>query len=428
MEKNSNYPLKTVLLTFILGGILVIVSSWNFEGEFSESFVVRVTNQMKRNRSNVMVFIPSEKIKAIRSDFNSKAFIVADGETELASQFNKTDKEFNGIVVVIDNLKAGASKDLTIQYNKSGEISRQYPKKTQAELSSKVNGEWKGREYIGGEFKNIDYLRVPKEHKDHSWFLRYEGPGWESDKVGYRFYLDQRNATDVFGKKVSEPVLQKVGLDGFDSYHEMQPWGMDVMKTGKALGVGSLGMWVNNAATRVEFTDSVISKIDENGNVFSSILTKYYGWKAGNEMLDVSSRLSIHAGTRLTNNQFDFSKDSENLCTGIVKDVKGKLFTKQGDDKSWGYIASYGPQSLNKDNLGVAVLFAPKNFSGFTSDEFSQVVKLKSLDHKLQYYFLGAWEGEPGGIKTEAEFLDYLNDVANQLAQPVTVQILKSKK
>ena len=36
-------------------------------------------------------------------------------------------------------------------------------------------------------------------------FQRYQtdGPSWENDKVGFRHYLDGRNAKDVFGKKVA---------------------------------------------------------------------------------------------------------------------------------------------------------------------------------------------------------------------------------
>ena len=187
-----------------------------------------------------------------------------------------------------------------IRFHPSATIPREYKKLTQAELSYKTGGEWKNREYLGGAFKNVEYLRVPPEHKDHSWFIRYEGPGWESDKVGYRFYLDQRNATDVFGKKTSEPVLQQVGLEDFETYHHMQPWGMDVMKVGSSLGIGSIGAIVNGSAIRVEKTDSVTCRIPENGNVYSSILTQYYGWKIGSKKHDVQSHISIHAGTRLT--------------------------------------------------------------------------------------------------------------------------------
>ena len=100
--------------------------------------------------------------------------------------------------------------------------------KTYAELSIKEGGHWEGREYIDGTFKNVTELKVPAEHTDHSWFIRYEGPGWESSKVGYRMYLDWRNAIDIFGKVTDTMVLSKVGLDGFDSYHEKQSWGQDI--------------------------------------------------------------------------------------------------------------------------------------------------------------------------------------------------------
>ena len=97
-------------------------------------------------------------------------------------------------------------------------------KRTLAEISHKVNGNWEENKYIGGEWQNVSILKVPQEHTDHSEYIRYEGPGWESDKVGYRFYLDWRNAVDIFGKKTNDMVLQEVGLDGFSSYHEPADW------------------------------------------------------------------------------------------------------------------------------------------------------------------------------------------------------------
>ncbi|MBX2971109.1 MAG: DUF4861 domain-containing protein [Cyclobacteriaceae bacterium] len=405
--------------------LIVLLLFWSCssnekQGEFAESIQVMVTNPAAFDRSEVLVFIPQEKLAP---DFNPKAFVVLNGETEISSQFNHHDSDFKGIVVVLDQLKANEARELTVQYNKEGEVMRKYPKRTQAELSHKVGGEWKEREYIGGEFKNVDYLRVPPEHKDHSWFIRYEGPGWESDKVGYRFYLDQRNAVDVFGKTTSEPSLQKAGLDGFDSYHEMQEWGMDVLKVAKSLGVGSIGYFNGTNAVRVEVTDSVECKIVENGNLFSSVRTNYYGWNTGNAKTDVSSRLSIHAGTRLTLNKLDLSAEVDNICSGLINDAKGKLFTKAPTGQQFGYIATYGKQSLNDDNLGIAVLFSNSDFIEFTQDQFSHIVKLKPAGGKLAYYFLAAWEGEPGGIKTEEEFLTYLDQVTKELANPVQVEI-----
>ncbi len=98
-------------------------------------------------------------------------------------------------------------------------------------------------EYQGGEFKPVGKLLVDEKHTDHSFDIQFEGPGWESDKIGYRIYLDWRNAIDIFGKKTDAMVLHNVGLDGFDSYHEMQDWGVDILKVGSALGIGTLAFW-----------------------------------------------------------------------------------------------------------------------------------------------------------------------------------------
>jgi Domain of unknown function (DUF4861) len=412
--------MKYIIYIFFVAVVMASCKSPE-EKEFPESFTVTVKNPSDVDRSDVMIHLASDRTN---SNFNPAAFIVLDGLIEIPSQYNKSDQDFSGIVLVLDNLKANEFKTLTVRYKMEGESKRTYSKRTQAELSHKVGGEWKDREYIGGEFKNVDFLRVPSEHKDHSWFIRYEGPGWESDKVGYRFYLDQRNAVDVFGKKVPEPVLQKAGLDGFDSYHELQAWGMDVLKVAKSLGVGSIG-YLDTATVRVEVTDSVTCRIVENGDVYSSILTNYYGWNTGKVKTDLFSRLTIHAGSRLTHNLINATTELDNLCTGLIKDSKAKLFSKEADEKNYGYLATYGKQSLNNDNLGIAVLFSHTDFIEFTKDANSHIVKLKPTQGKLDYYFVAAWEGEPGVIKTEEEFITYLDKVAAELANPVQVSIIE---
>lgn len=92
-----------------------------------------------------------------------------------------------------------------------------------AELSVKEGGKWEGNQYIGGTFKNVQELTLPEAHTDHSSYIRYEGIGLENNQVGYRLYLDWRNATDIFGKKVTGLVLPEVGQDGFESYHHDAP-------------------------------------------------------------------------------------------------------------------------------------------------------------------------------------------------------------
>lgn len=425
--------LQTGIVLFLLLILGTRTVAQNLKKEFPKAFTVTVNNPLDQQRKDVMVFLPEEEIKKHSPSFNAKAFVVLDGNNEVASQYNLKDEKQKGIIVMLDQLDSNASKSITIRYNQKGEATRSYPKRTQAELSHKVGGHFENRKYIGGTgFQNVDSLRVPDEVTDHSYYIRYEGPGWESDKVGYRFYLDWRNGTDVFGKTTNEMVLQQVGQDGYDSYHNLQPWGMDVLKVGKALGVGTLALFDNGAANRVAETDSMICVITENGNVYSSIRTNYYGWQVAGLTMDVNSNLSIHAGSRLTHHQVKVTGGHpQNLSTGLIKDKAAKVFTEQGNSEQWGYLASYGKQSLNGegDNLGIAVLFRPQDYQEFTEDQFSNVVKLTpSASGELEYYFLAAWELEPEGIKTEEQFLNYLSNKARELAHPVQVSFASKSR
>ncbi len=150
-------------------------------------------------------------------------------------------------------------------------------KQTQAEISIKEGGEWKGKEYIGGTFKNVDRVLPPPQYTDHSYWIRYEGPGIESDKVAYRVYLDWRNGFDIFGKKVNDVVLQNVGQDGYDSYHTNADWGVDVLKVGKSLGMGGFGFWNGKSVDLVSQVDTREAIITNNGDLFSSFKINYNG-------------------------------------------------------------------------------------------------------------------------------------------------------
>ena len=414
---------QLVYLCFMAAFVLILFPEKGFsqdgDEQYSLSFKLTVSNPLDMARKDALIFIPEGKILKGNKDFNPDAFIVTVNEVEVPSQYNQKDSDYAGIVLVMD-FKAKESFDLAVKYKKKGKVSHQYTKRTQAEISHKINGSFKDKKYIGGEFANIDSLRVPDEHTDHSNYIRYEGPGWESDKVGYRFYMDWRNAVDVFGKKTNEMVLQDVGQDGFSSYHEIAPWGMDVMKVGESLGIGSIAYFEDGKARRVDEVDSIIVKITENGPVFSSITTQYFGWDVAGG-LDLESHISIHAGSRLTHQQVHFMDGSANLCTGIGKDKKAEVFNKKGDKNSWGYLATYGTQSLNNDKLGVAIFFAPQDFIEFTEDEHSHIVRIKENNNAVEYYYAAAWELEPEGIKDEAAFIAYVNKTAKELSQPVTV-------
>jgi hypothetical protein len=418
-------------MTLPLFYLIVVASLWgcsatdqtsaNLEKAYPETLTFSVKNTAIHARKDAAVVFETTKINAKSPDFNDKAFVILSEGKELASQANDFDGDGNADqIVCVADFAPNETKALTMRYAKSGVLPREYPKRTQAELSHKVGGKFVNRKYEGGAFQNVQYLRVPPEHTDHSFYIRYEGPGWESDKIGYRFYLDWRNATDIFGKKTPDMVLQNVGQDGFDSYHEMADWGMDILKVGESLGIGSLAMWRDGKANRVSQTDSVTCAIVANGAVQSQIQTKYFGWKVGAGSYDVVSDLSITAGSRLTKHAIAISGNPENLCTGIVKLDSTKLLSSPETSEGWAYLATYGKQSLANDHLGMAVLYRKNDLIEVSEDQFSHAVVLKPANGRLTYYFLGAWEQEANGIKTAEAFAAYLQQAAAELNSPLT--------
>ncbi|WP_125723069.1 DUF4861 family protein [Flavobacterium ustbae] len=281
--------------------------------------------------------------------------------------------------------------------------------KTYAEISAKTDGKWEGRKYKGGTvFKNVDRLKLAPEHTDHSFDIRYEGPGWENNRIGYRLYLDWRNAIDIFGKKTSENILPLVGQDGFDSYHNMSDWGADILKAGKGIGIGSIDRYLNNEKLHFREVDSTIATVS-NKSKESVVKVNYYGWKTASDKIDFISELTIKPDQLYTQHTIKASQAIQGICTGIVKQKTAELLKKESKNKKWAYLATYGEQSLVPDKLGMAIFYEISTIENIADTNLDYLLVFKPTTKAVTFYLLGAWEQEVNGIKTKEEFAKYLD-------------------
>jgi Domain of unknown function (DUF4861) len=406
-----------ITLFVIISAIMILCTfSGCISGDRS-GIRIEVTNNSTVAIKDAVIRINEPMILQKINSMSGKHIIVKSDTicpVQLITKKNKTTE-----LLFLCDLGPAETKEFII--SKSGQETA-FKQRTQAELSIKAGGQWKGRIYEGGKFKNVTSLRVPDEHTDHSFYIRYEGPGWESDKIGYRFYLDWRNAIDIFGKKVDTLVLQNVGQDGFESYHEISPWGVDVLKVGESLGIGTIGYWTGKKAERVALTDSVFCEINYSGIIESKITTTYYGWKVGNYQTTLISKLSIQAGSRMTRHDLETSIGMDNLCTGIVKLPDTEYIVPESAEGQWTWMATYGKQSLQNDSLGMAIIYRTKDLITLTEDEDDHVIVLQPSENKVTYYLLAAWEQEPGGIKSKHQFVEYLNKQVEVLNKGVVVK------
>ncbi len=396
----------------IIGFILTACAS-------EKQLEIPLKNPLAIQRVDEQVMFSVTDLMKKDSQFDLINFSLWDDKKEIAYQIEELS---NGekIILSVMNFEPNEQKIISVKYGEGVQASEFTPR-TYAELAMKPGNVFYDKRYRGDRFENVTNIKVPDNHTDHNALFKYEGPGWESEIIGYRFYIDWRNATDIFGKKISGLVLKNVGVTDTvaadDSYHSMQDWGMDIFKVGNTLGIGSIGMMNEGKVYRVEERDSVFCKIF-NGNVFSSVETKYTGWKVGDKKYNLVSTLSISAGSRFTKNEMVVEENPDNLATGLAK-YAGCNFTIGKSEQGWNYISLWGKQTLNDDNLGIAILYPVASLKEITEDEINHIVVLEPKDGKVKYFFGAAWEKEPNAIKTETEFLKMLDETINKLNNPI---------
>lgn len=379
---------------------------------------ITVENPSDREIQNYTVEIPVEDLSL---PFGNYIVVTEEGKElplEVIADLSGRQKA----IFPLDRLGGREKRVFTIRMGTADE----YPKRTYAELAHKIGGQFEGNRYEGGfSWVKPNRLTVDGSFRDHAYYIKYEGPGWESDRVGFRFYLDQRNGIDVFGKKTPGIVLPFVGVDGYDRYHEMADWGMDNMKVGPALGIGSIAVWDGEKAVRVEERDSVTCFIPADGKIRSQVNTTYYGWNANGTKFNLESLISIDAGSRASRMELQADKTIDNLATGIIKSKDAVMVLPREEDKKgeWSYIATFGKQSLNNDNMGLAIFYRVGQLKSITEDKVNHVVVLTPQDGKVEYYFMPTWELDWMPVKTEADFRECLDEMMNKLNQPILVEV-----
>jgi len=392
--------------------IALIIFSLLFLNTYAQKRVVlAVKNPTAENFKGIVVGITDQE-KLAQINKMGAVFEVKSGNKSVPFQLVNNQKN-NELLVQID---FKGSETVQLRISKTNKVVPQ-KKLTQAVLSVRKDGEWIWNEngysghpqyeYSGGEWTDVTEYYVPAKHTDHSWDIRFEGPGWESDKVGYRLYMDWRNANDIFGKRTNQLVLQHVGLDGFMSYHKMCDWGSDILGVGQSLGIGSIGHWNDTIAERVSVTDSINCRISYSGDLESKLKNEYNGWKNSQGKYNLISTLSIRAGSYLTRCDVSISDYIDNLCTGLVA-VKGTELM-QGEMGDWCFLATFGLQSGLNDHLGMSVFFRKSDLLKVTKDRYSNVVVLQPKNKNLTYYFGAVWEQSSLHIQNKIDFERYLN-------------------
>ncbi len=273
-----------------------------------------------------------------------------------------------------------------------------------------------------------------------------DGPSWENDKVGFRHYFDGRNAKDLFGKKIADISPEDVGISQSggveDNYHEMKPWGRDILPVGKSVGLGGVGLISGDSLLRLGCLSGdtltnvaqSIFNIEVEGPVHSAFTLDYSGWTPmEGKSLSVKENVEIWPGIYAYQNTVELSGlTDESLVIGLVKTVTEKPLTEVQIDDDWMIIFTHDAQGYNGEwIIGMGLILPKYAYEGWgeaplTADITNTYYAKMSVSNNepLTYYAVAGWELAPDkGFDDPKVFQDYIENLAKQLAVALEVSV-----
>lgn len=412
---------RQLTLPFIITSLCAGITGCN-QAQHARSNIIELNavNPLSTDVANAPIKISLQQLTASNSQVNEQ-WVLTQGNSTISQQWIDTDADGKvDHLLAITDFNANESKALILSSNKV-KVAKDTAQRVNVELAIKQNAELVDGIYQGGEFNSIDKVIVPSEHKVGDQLYRFEGLGWESELVGYRLYLDHRNTADIFGKKQTDMVLARVGESG-SNYHKPADWGMDILKVGPSLGMGSIGYIEEGKAQRISSARVIDATISQDGPIHAIAQVRHLGANYQQTPFHLTSQYSINAGSRLTWHQASIEGASLPLVAGIVKHQNTELLSSN-TNKPWAYIASYGPQSEAKDALGMVMFYQTSEVQKAAEDDFNYLIVFKNKLQKVNYAFAAVWQQDSSGLTSKSQFEQWLNHELDKLNNPIEIRV-----
>ncbi len=392
-------------------------------------------NSLNSDRNDEVIVISREQIAAV-ADLKEGYLPVFKTEDDqyIPSQADDLDRDGNwDEVVILLDFKAGETLAVAVDQV----LADNYPefeKRTNLRLGIKQDD---------GSFKEVNHYEALPCDNGFEIIAQAESVSWENDKMGFRVYFDCRNVKDLFGKLKPEMIVDKVQTSELGSYHDLADWGMDVLHCGSSLGSGGLALLKNDSLYRLGSTPVYEYQKIAEGPVRSVFELRYEGWAVDGDNLQAVERISVYPGKYWFQSDVTVTgcPEGSQIVTGIVTSMlKREPF--QFDAAGYKCIGTHDVQSLNNDELGMAVLVPAseagkigrssdtnffqlgyktveeKNFSNIISETYYIGQKCQS-GAPAQHYFFAVWGLEKDQWKTEDGFRKYISEEAEKLSSPI---------
>ncbi len=399
---------------------------------------IELQNTSAVNLTDKAISISKDQLPGSEEALKFPLITSAAGDT-LASQLNDLDGDgrWDELFFVAD-LAANSNETLTFEWV---DKAPKYTIRTSARFGKRASADTPVQ-------PAISEVILPNDLPKSTGFQKYQtdGPSWENDKIGFRHYLDGRNAKDLFGKKSPLMSPENVGINAKgeveDNYHVMEDWGRDILAVGSSVGLGGytllvdgapmrLGVTVNDAVNNVDKTS--FSIVDE-GPVNSILKYHYEGWKPGEDRnYEVMETTSIWPGMYAYQNTVEFKnlQGDETLGIGLVNINNQNPLQEIAVNDEWMVLLTHDQQTYNRGWwLGMAIIVPRAIYEGYTeAPETGQLTntflaKLKVENSKaVTYYAAAGWELSDENFKNPEYWKAYVENLVQQLSAKVDVTV-----
>jgi hypothetical protein len=279
------------------------------------------------------------------------------------------------------------------------------------------------------QITSADRLRSGDTESSSATFFM-EGPVWENDMVAFRNYFDARNGMDIFGKKVTGLVFGDTSRVHQD-YHQMQEWGMDILKVANSLGAGAIGMRLNNKSYRIDSAEKSTYRLVSDGPLRAVLQFRFEGWQAEGRNYTILHQVSIWGGSPCYQSQVTVSglHGDEELLTGIVNLHSDSLILEKINE-SVIIAATYDKQGFMGENLGMGILLkSPYYVDTLTAPEEGEginqtyMLRIKPIENvPVPFRFYSAWEYQDPAFADRDKFMALLKSEASKMASPIRIK------
>jgi len=270
------------------------------------------------------------------------------------SKYKKINFSLSLLLLLIVNTFSSCKEKSNSNESDSSSTTPVVTKKTQALLLAQpFDYDPSDKNKVTDDYIQKKKITIPQNLATQSKWIMFEGPVLENDLVAYRYYADSRHRFDIYGKLVSDLVMDTVSWQ----YHDIMDWGSDILKVGNSLGMGSPAIYYKDSLFTLSVCEKKEIEVIESGNNRSMIRTTFTGLMIDGQKIDLQQEWSLNKGEAWSEIKLKVLNGSlqegMRFATGFVKHLSEVI---QGSNQQTFYAMNRGNQSFHKEGLGMAIV------------------------------------------------------------------------